>query len=93
MLDRKSSDDNGSSHAINSDPREQLDRLIEVARSMMFRREIEAGLLRHALDSVDLARVMRRSWTAPDEACAADLTTHHLRQLIQSLGGSAVATQ
>lgn len=76
--------------AISSDPREQLDRLIAVARSMLFRREIEAGLLRHALDSVELARMMRRSWTAPDEVCAVDVVAHHLRLLIRSLGGSVV---
>ena len=93
MLDRKSSDDNGSSHAINPDPCEQLDRLIAVARSMMFRREIEAALLRHALDSVDLARVMRQSWTAPGEPSARDVVAHHLKLLVKSLGGSAVATQ
>lgn len=79
--------------AINPDPCEQLDRLVETAKSMIFRRELEIGLLNCAITSVSHAQVMKRSWTAPGEPSARDVVAHHLKLLVKSLGGSAVATQ
>lgn len=76
--------------AINPDPREQLDRLIETAKSMIFRRELEIALLNCAITSVSHSRMMKRSWIAPGEPSAGDVVAHHLKLLVKSLGGSAV---
>ena len=78
---------NESAAALAIYQREQLDKLVVVARSMVRRRVLETELLTHAIESVLPSSVMKPAWTAPGEASPASLVGHHLKRIVESFGG------
>ena len=71
--------------------RELLDNLVSTARTMILRRTIEVKLLNSAVDAVEPARMMRRDWESPDLPDTVALVAHHLKRIVETLGGSAVS--